>query len=161
VNDFVLFSVAGSGSLLSGWIFATWGWLRLIYVASGLVSLCTLAERIQTLIAAIFISQMVVYLFLFAWALGRVTTLDSEASEPLMSDGNARKDRFSTSALARAQRLQQDARQAESDGMERERTTSFSQRVVDAGRTMSFSIQNDPTAELVDEETPLRSISVA
>jgi hypothetical protein len=38
VNDFVLFTIAGAGSLLSGEIYAIWGWSVLIYVASGLVS---------------------------------------------------------------------------------------------------------------------------
>lgn len=38
VNDFVLFSVAGAGSLLSGAIYAAYGWLVLIYVVSVLVS---------------------------------------------------------------------------------------------------------------------------
>lgn len=38
VNDFVLFTVAGAGSLLSGVIFAAYGWLALIYVVSVLVS---------------------------------------------------------------------------------------------------------------------------
>jgi hypothetical protein len=39
VNDFVLFTVAGAGSLLSGEIYADGGWLLLIYVVSGLVRL--------------------------------------------------------------------------------------------------------------------------
>jgi len=39
INDFVLFSIAGAGSLLSGVIFAEYGWLVEIYVASVLVSL--------------------------------------------------------------------------------------------------------------------------
>lgn len=37
-NDFIIFSVAGGGSLISGVIYATYGWLFLIYLVSGLVS---------------------------------------------------------------------------------------------------------------------------
>ncbi len=104
---------------------------------------------------------MFLYLLLFAWALGRVTTIDTEASEPLIAE--KRKDRFSTPALERAQRLQQEVRhnQYSADGSDKPRTLSFSQRVLDAGRTVSFSLQNDPTSELVDEQTPLRTQSVA
>lgn len=39
MNDFVLFTVAGAGSLLSGAIYAAFGWLVLIYVVSILVRL--------------------------------------------------------------------------------------------------------------------------
>lgn len=38
VNDFVLFTVAGAGSLVSGEIYSDFGWLVLIYLVSGLVS---------------------------------------------------------------------------------------------------------------------------
>lgn len=38
VNDFVLFTIAGAGSLASGFIFSIFGWLVLIYVASVMVS---------------------------------------------------------------------------------------------------------------------------
>jgi hypothetical protein len=37
-NDFIIFSVAGAGSLISGVIYAAYGWLALIYAVSGLVS---------------------------------------------------------------------------------------------------------------------------
>lgn len=36
-NDFIIFSVAGGGSLISGVIYATYGWLFLIYLVSGMV----------------------------------------------------------------------------------------------------------------------------
>jgi MFS family permease len=58
-NDFILFSVAGSGSLLSGWIFDVYGWHLLIYIVSGLMGFnvlllliakcCTSTEEFQTL----------------------------------------------------------------------------------------------------------------
>jgi len=38
INDFILFTVAGTGSLLSGVIFAELGWLMLIVIVSSLVS---------------------------------------------------------------------------------------------------------------------------
>lgn len=37
VNDFILFTIAGAGSLASGYIYELWGWLMLIYVCSGLM----------------------------------------------------------------------------------------------------------------------------
>lgn len=39
INDFILFSIAGGGSLASGFIYAGLGWLALIYVVSALVRL--------------------------------------------------------------------------------------------------------------------------
>ena len=39
VNDFVLFTIAGLGSVLSGEIFSVYGWLYLVYITSALVSL--------------------------------------------------------------------------------------------------------------------------
>jgi len=38
-NDFILFSVAGGGSLISGTVYADYGWITLIYVVSGAVLL--------------------------------------------------------------------------------------------------------------------------
>jgi len=38
-NDFVLFSVAGGNSLVSGWIFSTYGWSVLVYTVSVIVVL--------------------------------------------------------------------------------------------------------------------------
>ena len=38
-NDFILFSIAAGGSLLSGWLFSSKGWIVLIYVVTGLVGL--------------------------------------------------------------------------------------------------------------------------
>lgn len=36
INDFILFTVAGVGSLLSGLIYSTWGWFVLVYAVSGM-----------------------------------------------------------------------------------------------------------------------------
>lgn len=40
-NDFILFSIAGGGSLVSGTVYADYGWKTLIYVVVGLVVLNT------------------------------------------------------------------------------------------------------------------------
>ncbi|KAJ1431642.1 major facilitator superfamily domain-containing protein [Ochromonadaceae sp. CCMP2298] len=37
VNDFIIFTVAGAGSLISGVIYSTLGWRALIYIVSGLM----------------------------------------------------------------------------------------------------------------------------
>ena len=39
VNDFILFSVAGAGSLMSGLVYTAYGWLAVIYMVSVMMFL--------------------------------------------------------------------------------------------------------------------------
>ncbi len=93
-----------------------------------------------------------------------------------------RRDRFSTALRERSAKLQAAAASAsarsvsqsqrvttfsfatDATGMDRGtniRTVSVSQKVYDMGRTISFSVANDPTAEMVDESHSVRTMSVA
>lgn len=91
VNDFVLFTVAGGGSLLSGVIYATYGWLVLIYVVSVLVSVSISWSAFFHIF--IFyrqshtIEQMAIYLALFVIALKRrkeIVEAEKAQSQPLL-----------------------------------------------------------------------------
>jgi hypothetical protein len=42
INDFVIFTVAGVGSLLSGVIYSSLGWDMLIYISAAMVRFCNM-----------------------------------------------------------------------------------------------------------------------
>jgi hypothetical protein len=97
---------------------------------------------------------MGLYVLLFGWALKRVTKIETEGDYVEFDE----QDRFSAAFKERTSRSQQHRSTSHySDGPRR----TISQSVFDAGRTISYSIINDPTSEMIDDGTYLRSVSVA
>ncbi|RYG67970.1 hypothetical protein EON64_06255 [archaeon] len=157
INDFVLFSIAGAGSLISGFMYATLGWLVLIYVVSVL---------------------MVIYLLMFVTAWGG-KGVDDGMEAPLLGneeDGDAneadRMESVATDITVRVTRVEEGSimgglrgasmsSQPRGVSMSRERVRvgSFSSNRGD-GRSGSFLTRLDGRLESTDDMTPVRSMSV-
>ena len=101
---------------------------------------------------------MFVYLLLFAWALGRVTSVD-ETQEPLIQS----KDPIYAAGAQRVRQIQREDHLFDDERHHNynERSKSFSEQILDGARTVSVSLRADPTSDFVDDQTPLRAISVA
>jgi hypothetical protein len=96
---------------------------------------------------------MFLYMLLFAWAMDRVTTVDDGANESLLASDE--QDPLTKHGHDKARQVH-----------DMDRTFSLTHHsnhdiFADIGRKMSFSVRADPTGEFVDEQTPLRSVSVA